>query len=244
MSMSGRLEARQSQQLTMTPQLQQAIKLLQLSNLELQDYVEERLLENPFLERGESPQVGRNLAKISDLAGRMARIIKNFKAFARQESEPATRVDLCRVVEAAVDVTDSLLVREGVRLEQNLPSDPVWVEGGEVRLQQVVVNLITNATDAMSDQTERRIEVAVTAQPEPSITVRDTGPGIADPGKIFEPFYSTKLVGDGEGTGLGLSISYGLVQSFGGNITGENAEGGGAVFTVRLKPGVEKEAAA
>jgi two-component system C4-dicarboxylate transport sensor histidine kinase DctB len=71
------------------------------------------------------------------------------------------------------------------------------------------------------------------------VDVRDTGPGITDPEKIFEPFYSTKAVGSAEGMGLGLSISYGLIESFGGKITGRNAsmtEGArGAVFTVELE---------
>ncbi len=79
--------------------------------------------------------------------------------------------------------------------------------------------------------------------PRPLIRVRDTGPGIAAPEKIFEPFYSTKEVGASEGMGLGLSISYGMVQSFGGAIRGRNAEGGGAEFTVELEPCPEEKAA-
>ncbi|MEM7631800.1 MAG: ATP-binding protein [Pseudomonadota bacterium] len=189
-----------------------------------------------FLEREDTGQVGRNLAKISDLAGRMARIIKNLKAFARQESEPAGRVDLLGVAEAALELTETVILRDGIDIELDLPEAPVWVEGGEVRLSQVIVNLITNAADAMSESTQKRIRLTVAADPDPLIRVEDSGPGIADPARIFEPFYSTKTVGDGEGTGLGLSISYGLVQSFGGNIVGENAPEGGAIFTVRLKP--------
>lgn len=189
-----------------------------------------------LLERENTAAVSSNLAKIASLAGRMARIIKNLKAFARQESEPAGRVDLVAVAEAAVELTETVTAREGIEMRLDLPNAPVWVEGGEVRLSQVVVNLITNAADAMSDSAEKRISLTVMSDPEPMIRVEDTGPGITDPGRIFEPFYSTKTVGEGEGTGLGLSISYGLVQSFGGNISGENAEGGGAIFTVRLKP--------
>ena len=66
------------------------------------------------------------------------------------------------------------------------------------------------------------------------ITISDTGPGITEPGKIFEPFYTTKAVGGADGMGLGLSISYGLVQSFGGVIRGRNRAEGGAEFTVEL----------
>lgn len=196
-----------------------------------------------FLDRGEPEKARSNLAKIADLAGRAARIIKNLKAFARQESEPIGRVDLVAVAQAAVEVTETLTRERKVRVKLDVPKQPVWVEGGDVRLQQVVVNLITNAADAMTGAETRRIRVTVSARPEPTIRVEDTGPGIADPERIFEPFYTTKSVGEGDGTGLGLSISYGLVQSFGGNISGENGPEGGAVFTVRLKPWVEEAAA-
>lgn len=195
-----------------------------------------------FLQLDRTEMARSNLEKIADLAGRMARIIKNLKAFARQESEPATRVDLCKVVRDVVELTEPQLLAQGVRFAIDLPDHPVWVRGGEVRLSQVLINLITNATDAMSDADQKALTVSVEPQ-APALTVRDSGPGISDPERIFEPFYSTKTVGDGDGTGLGLSISYGLVQSFGGNIVGENAEGGGALFTVRLQSWQEEKAA-
>ena len=72
------------------------------------------------------------------------------------------------------------------------------------------------------------------------LSVADTGPGLDAADKIFDPFYTTKEVGQSEGMGLGLSISYGLVQSFGGAIHGRNREKGGAVFTVELAAGKEK----
>ncbi len=196
-----------------------------------------------FLSMGKAENANQNFGRISDLAVRMARIIKNLRAFARQESEPASRVDLCGVVRAAVEVSESRLRNERVAVDVRIPDIPIWVNGGEVRLQQVVINLISNAIDAMSGSPEKSLTLQVAEGPSPSVTVKDTGPGIEDPDKIFEPFYSTKSVGDGEGTGLGLSISYGLVQSFGGNISGGNDEGGGAVFTVRLQPWTEEAAA-
>ncbi|MFC3117901.1 sensor histidine kinase [Jhaorihella thermophila] len=84
----------------------------------------------------------------------------------------------------------------------------------------------------MADQGDRRIRIRIEDGDRLAVTVADNGPGIVDPDRIFEPFYSTKEVGGG--MGLGLSISYGIVQSFGGNIRGANSPEGGAVFTVEL----------
>jgi len=197
-----------------------------------------------FLERDTPQQAARNLARISELARRMGRIIQNLRAFARQESEPITDVDIVSVVDAVLELVDSRLRSEGVFVVWSPPPGPVWVRGGEVRLQQVVMNLITNAADAMAQSDPRRLEVQVTvAGTRMRLSVRDTGPGIDEPEKIFDPFYTTKEVGAAEGMGLGLSISYGLVQSFGGAIRGHNHPEGGAVFTVELDA-AQKEAAA
>ncbi len=118
----------------------------------------------------------------------------------------------------------------------------MWVQGGEVRLQQVALNLITNAADAMEGSAQRQLEVEVVPGAPVCLFVRDTGPGLAEPDKVFEPFYSTKSIGEAEGVGLGLSISYGLVQSFGGRITGVNRPGGGAEFRVELNAHLEEAA--
>ncbi|UWQ05509.1 ATP-binding protein [Aliiroseovarius crassostreae] len=185
-----------------------------------------------FLNRGAPEQAGANLGRISELAGRMDRIIKNLRAFARNESEPLGRIDIVHVLDTAVDLTGARLRAEGVALRWARPSGPVFVRGGEVRLGQVFVNLINNAADAMIGQERREITLELTRADRISVSVCDTGPGIADPDKIFEPFYTTKEVGE-EGMGLGLSISYGLVQSFGGDIRGRNSDQG-AVFTVEL----------
>lgn len=190
-----------------------------------------------FLDRKKPEKAAQNLSRISELANRMGRIIKNLRAFARNESEPLGRVDLVQVIQSAVELTEARLRVDGVTLRWS-PPPACHVRAGEVRLVQVMVNLINNAADAMAGQDEKQIEIKVLTGDLLSVTVRDTGPGIADPDKIFEPFYTTKQVGD-EGMGLGLSISYGLVQSFGGRIRGANT-GQGAVFTVELEPWAEE----
>ncbi|TDE40770.1 sensor histidine kinase [Antarcticimicrobium sediminis] len=189
-----------------------------------------------FLDRGQGEKVAENLSRIADMAARMARIIKNLRAFARNESEPMGKVDLVQVIDSAVELTAARLRADAVQLDWAAPAAALYVWGGEVRLAQVFVNLINNAADAMAGGVVRRIAITIAdEEAQLAVHVADSGPGIADPDRIFEPFYTTKEVSGEEGMGLGLSISYGLVQSFGGNIRGTNASTGGAVFTVELE---------
>ena len=193
-----------------------------------------------FLERGKTDIAGQNLGRIAELARRMGRIIRNLRAFAKQESEGMTDVDLAGVIAAVLEITQARARAGGVDIIWDAPETPITVRGGEVRLQQVVLNLVTNAMDAMEGQTfTQRIEIDTDRSgARVDLYVRDTGPGLSEPDRIFDPFYSTKQVtSDGtgqDGMGLGLSISYGLVQSFGGIIRGRNHPAGGAVFTVTL----------
>ncbi|WP_293573488.1 ATP-binding protein [Phaeobacter sp.] len=197
-----------------------------------------------FVARGKPDLAGENLGRIAHMAARMARIIKNLRAFVRNESEPMGRVDLVQVINSAAELTELRLKKDDVRLVWSPPPGPVYAWGGEVRLSQVFVNLINNAADAMLQQSAREIRITLQtlpaaegAVPRHCVSLRDIGPGLQEPEKIFDPFYSTKAVGSSEGMGLGLSISYGLVQSFGGKIRGVNiaqADGGGAEFTVEL----------
>ncbi|WP_417742392.1 sensor histidine kinase [Salipiger sp.] len=189
-----------------------------------------------FLERGKQERAAENLGRISDMANRMGRIIKNLRAFAKAEPEPARRVGLAAVVESALEVLAPRIRETGTRIDWQRPETPTMVMAGEVRLGQVVINLLSNAMDAMADSDPRAITIRVTrddAAGQVLLSVRDTGPGIADPSRIFDPFYSTKEVGAEEGMGLGLSISYGIVEGFGGRLRGENVPGG-ACFTVEL----------
>ncbi len=188
-----------------------------------------------LLYRGRHEEASENLTQISELTARMARIIRNLRAFARKEGEPATDVALDRVVQDALDLLARRIEDEGVEIEWHPVA--VSVRGGAVRLAQVVVNLLTNAMDAMAGQDVKRVIIAIEPDgPRTRLVVRDTGPGLAPgtQGQVFDPFFTTKAVGSGEGLGLGLSISYGIVQSFGGAIRGANHEEGGAVFTVDL----------
>ncbi|SFO20662.1 two-component system, NtrC family, C4-dicarboxylate transport sensor histidine kinase DctB [Roseovarius lutimaris] len=188
-----------------------------------------------FLQRKEPEKAAENLGRIDEMAHRMSRIIRNLRAFVRNENEPMGQVDIVQVIESALEMTGARLRSADIEVVWQAPAAPVWVRGGEVRLGQVLINLITNAADAMTDSDLKRLEITLKDGAPVTVRLRDTGPGIEEPEKIFDPFYSTKLVGAGDGMGLGLSISYGLVQSFGGKISGANT-GSGAEFTVELDP--------
>lgn len=189
-----------------------------------------------LLDREQTDMVRGNIARISQMAERAGRIIRNLRAFARKEDEKITDVDLVQVVNDAITLSEPKLARNDITLNWDPPSQEVLVRGGRVRLQQVIMNLISNAADAMAGQRRKR-SITITIQQVKGrihLKVRDTGPGLAKPEQVFDPFYTTKTVG--EGLGLGLSISYGIVQSFGGDISGRNHASGGATFTVKLTP--------
>jgi two-component system C4-dicarboxylate transport sensor histidine kinase DctB len=195
-----------------------------------------------FLERGQTERATENLGRISDMARRMGRIIKNLRAFSKQQAEPMRRVDLVKVLAESMEMVEARARQQDTRLVCDVPDHPVWVQGGEVRLGQVFVNLMTNALDAMSESALRALTLTLIPDTPIRVEVRDTGAGVAMPDKVFDPFYSTKEVGASEGMGLGLSISYGIVKGFGGDIRVRNCEPG-ALFIVELQPWAAQEAA-
>lgn len=197
-----------------------------------------------FLERGKPDIAGQNLGRISELARRMGRIISNLRAFARQEDEPPKDVDIVAAIDAVLEIVTPRAKQDGIEIVWMRPAHAMLVRGGEVRLQQVILNLVSNGMDAMEESDPKRVSIQLEERNARTlVSVRDTGPGISEPEKIFDPFYTTKAIGAAEGMGLGLSISYGLVQSFGGMIRGRNHPEGGAVFTVELDTVLQEAAA-
>ena len=198
-----------------------------------------------FLERDRNAEADENLGRISDLTTRAARIIKNLRAFARNAPEPTGPIDLVPVVDDAVALMAARARVEGNEIMLNKPQHPVLVKGGVVRLQQVLVNLLSNALDAMKD-TQGAIDLTVTEDGDRVLlAIRDQGEGLGNDIKdrVFDPFFSTKTEA-GEGMRLGLSISYGIIRSFGGELRAENHPDGGAIFTIEMKRAAAQEVAA
>ena len=162
-------------------------------------------------------------------------IVRGLLTFGRQMPLEKTRVDLAELTERVLALTFGELHVSDVKIHKEVADElpPVWADANQ--LQQVMVNLITNAKQAMAEvEGDRRLRLTVhPAGPgRVRIEVGDTGPGI--PGdviaRIFDPFVTTKS----DGTGLGLSISYGIVREHGGSLTVESTPGHGATFTVEL----------
>ncbi|HEU5304779.1 MAG TPA: ATP-binding protein [Gemmatimonadales bacterium] len=192
-----------------------------------------------LLERPPHPEVPReHLRVIHDQAERAGKIVRNLLTFARKGVAEKTAVDLNDVV-----VRTSLLIvyelqLHGIELESDLSPESPRVLGDRYELQQVLLNLVTNAVQAVSSLEPgrpRRIVLSTARSgSEAVLTVRDSGPGVQQDlvPYLFTPFFTTKA--PGEGTGLGLSLSYGLVKAHGGLLEYTAPAKGGAEFSVRL----------
>ncbi|MHA1157487.1 MAG: sensor histidine kinase [Alphaproteobacteria bacterium] len=189
-----------------------------------------------FLDRERIGEARENISRISDLADRMAGISNHLRNFARKPREKLGAVPVATVVNDALQIMAARIRASQAVIDIALPTDELWVVGGQIRLQQVLVNLISNALDAtkLTDASPKITIAARRTGPKVVIVVRDNGPGLQDDqiDLIFDPFFTTK--GVGEGLGLGLSVSYNIVRDFGGALSAANHADGGAVFSVEL----------
>jgi len=174
------------------------------------------------------------LARIDGLLTRMAALTGHLKTFARDTpSGLRERLQPDTVVDHALLLLEARIRQDAVQVLRR--REPLaWVEGNAIRLEQVLVNLLHNALDAMAGRERRELRIALRRDGgDWLLSVADSGGGIAPEhlSRVFEPFFTTKPVG--EGLGLGLAVSYGIVRESGGQLEVHNA-GGGAQFTLRL----------
>lgn len=187
-----------------------------------------------LLQKSRTVDASENLTQIADQVRRITRIIGNLRAFAKQEHTPTEQVDLCGVVSRAMDLLQSDIKNASVVQKVTVPRKPLYVIAGKLRLEQVVLNLVSNALDAMQLSVQKKLTVTLREQSEFfTLTVQDTGNGIDDPARVFEPFYTTKELGSSKGLGMGLALSFGLVAHFGGQLVCRNLANG-AEFTMSL----------
>jgi signal transduction histidine kinase len=188
------------------------------------------LAEDPLL-----PEKARSTsAKIRDQARRTKTLVGNLLSFARQVPAERTLLDINTVVTSAVQLRTLDLRTGTVRIELQLESVLPAIRGDGNQLMQVFFNIISNALDAMETTERGGVLTIKTLRDRGYVVVllSDTGPGLQEPHRVFDPFYTTKPVG--KGTGLGLSICFGIVQEHAGRIHCYNRQEGGAVFRVEL----------
>jgi two-component system, NtrC family, sensor kinase len=189
------------------------------------------LLENPDL----PPTALKDLRVILQEAQRTKQIVQNLLSFARQMPPQRKSLQLNSILQRTIHLRSYDFISHGIQVIEHLDESLPQVVGDSHQLQQVFLNVVNNAYDAVRDTgRSARIEIAsAVSGPFVEISFRDNGTGISDPEKIFDPFFTTKDVG--KGTGLGLSICYGIVREHGGEILcHNNQDSEGATFTVRL----------
>ena len=185
-----------------------------------------------LLQRKRLEEALSSFQRIDDLIGRMSAITRQLKSYARKGGEELVPVDVRMAVNGALEIMEPQLKSRQISLSKTMPSAPVMILGDQLRLEQVVVNLLRNALDAISAVPTPEIELLLLGGETASLTVRDNGEGISDLDDLFEPFFTTKKPGDG--VGLGLAISSGIITDLGGRLVARNSETTGAVFEVTL----------
>lgn len=187
-----------------------------------------------LLEHGRVDDAYKALKPVDEMLTRMAALTGHLKTFARKSpSGLRERLDLATVVDQSLQLLDARLRDEQVSLVLHL-TRPAWVRGDAIRLEQVLINLLRNALDAMQGKPCKRLEIRLEADEQLwRLSVSDNGGGIAEDhlGQVFDPFFTTKPVGDG--LGLGLAVSFAIVHESGGRLSAENGDSG-AVFSLTL----------
>ena len=197
-----------------------------------------------MLERGKAdgPYLVKQFSLIASQTGRMAEIIDHIRIFSRKDTGAVETFDARRSLSLAAELLAPQLQAADVALDCRLPEQSCLVRGRPVQLEQVVINLLSNATDAVKSARAAEpgrkgkvtLEARLTGPDDLLVTVTDNGTGISsqDLDRIFEPFFTTKEVGSG--TGLGLSVSFGIINSMGGKLEARNMPDQGAQFRVSL----------
>ena len=183
-----------------------------------------------------------NTKKIGQQARRTRELVGDLASFAQQTPGEKVPLDVKPLLQRAVQMEGFKLENRNISLVvENMDSVP-RVLGNSNQLLQAFVQIVENAVDALQEVGGGRLQIAVWREAEDVIVqFADSGPGLQNPGRVFDPFYTTKAVG--KGTGLGLSATYGVVQDHKGQITCFNRPEGGAVFEIRL-PAFKSGAAA
>lgn len=187
---------------------------------------------------GLNPRAQDFVSKLFKQAQRTHRVVQNLLSFARQRKPQRDEVDLRRVLEETLALREYDLKSNNIQVQTELPSEAAMVVADPHQIEQVFLNIINNAVDAILEAGRNgSLKIRIVSQNGHVCTqFTDDGAGIKDPKRIFDPFYTTKSVG--KGTGLGLSICYGIVKEHGGDILASNNPDAGATIEVKLPAAV------
>jgi len=176
------------------------------------------------------------LEKLRTESQRMKRIINNLLTFAQPQPEGRRLLDLESLVRDSLMLLEYQLRSSGIKIEMNFAPNLPRISSNEGQFKQVFVNLFSNSAHALEQAKEKRIVVEGYLEGE-KLVVRftDSGPGFNDVRRAFDPFYTTRPVG--QGTGLGLSICYGTIREHKGNIYAQNLQPNGARVSIELPVG-------
>ncbi|MBX2859562.1 MAG: GHKL domain-containing protein [Cellvibrionaceae bacterium] len=194
-------------------------------------YIENALL---LAKRGQLDQLSENLGELLKLNKMLAQISGQYKIFSRKATGKVTAVRLCHSVDAAIAILENKLNKAQVAFHSAAIAPDCYVMAEKIPLEQVIINLLNNAIQAVANSASPSITLSIQADAQTvCIRIIDNGKGIADADreKLFEPFFTTKKAG----LGLGLTLSKRIVASFGGTITVLSPPEGGAEFCIRLK---------
>ena len=185
-----------------------------------------------LLKRNRPQETVAALMRIDSLIHRMGEITKQLKSFARKNTESFVPLNFNDAILAAMSIMEPQLTQSRIKIETNIPSEPVLIIGDQQRLEQVIINLIRNAIDALDNTDFPSITIALHKNNSVKFSIRDNGKGINDLETLFEPFQTSK--DPSKGLGLGLAISSNIISEFGGSLSGENITPRGAMFTIKL----------
>jgi signal transduction histidine kinase len=175
------------------------------------------------------------LQRTRNAAQKARKIIDHLRRFGRNAKEDPTPVDLCGVLYSAADLMQDQFKKSNIELVVSLPDQTTFVMGHPIQLEQVFLNLLANARDAVAEHvSDPRVSVTLAVEGDlVTVSVADNGPGVPDAIQrdIFDAFYTTKAMGTG--TGLGLSVSRGIIADLEGDLTLSSSRDG-AIFTITL----------
>ena len=185
-----------------------------------------------LLKRNRPNETVTALMRIDDLIQRMGGITKQLKSFARKNTESFVPLNFNEAFLSAIAIMEPQLKQTKVKIETFIEPEPIIIMADQQRLEQVIINLLRNALDAVMEVKEPEIEMSLYKDDSAIFSIKDNGKGISNLETIFEPFQTTKDLG--KGLGLGLAISSNIISELGGTLQGKNLSSNGAEFKITL----------